>query len=65
MLGNKIKCKIKEKGYKLKFIAEKLDLTPYGLSLKLNGKSDFKWNEVVEISNILNLTEEEKRNFFN
>lgn len=64
MVGNQIKNKIKEKGYKLKFIAEKLGLTPYGLALKLNGKNEFKWSEILEISNILNLDEKEKKEIF-
>lgn len=64
MNNEQIKNKIKEKGYKLKFVAEKLNLTPYGLSLKLDGKNDFKWSEVVKISNILNLDEKEKKEIF-
>ena len=38
---------IDEKGYKLKYIAEKLGLSPYGLQLKIDNKQEFKTSEVA------------------
>lgn len=60
----KLKEKINTSGYKMKFIARKLDLTYSGLALKLNGSSAFKWNEVEALSKLLNLSLEEKENIF-
>lgn len=53
-----LRNRIKEKGLKLKFIAEKLNITPYGLSLKLSSVSEFTVNEVYILSEVLELGED-------
>lgn len=60
MNNERLKNKINENGLKLSFIAEQLELSYYGLQLKLNGKSDFKWSEIVKLNKILNLTEKDR-----
>ena len=47
---------ISEKGLKLKFIADKLELSSYGLSLKINNKNEFKTSEVATLCEILDIT---------
>ena len=54
---------IKEKGLKYKYIAQKLGITPYGLKLKIDNRSEFKASEIsclCEILNIINLSEREQ-----
>lgn len=46
---------IKEKGIKLKYIADKLGITPYCLQQKLNNVSEFKSSEIQELCTILNI----------
>ena len=57
---------IADKGIKLKFIAEKLGISPYGLTLKLDGKNEFKVREVAIMCEILGITslKEKERIFF-
>ena len=43
----KLRELILEKGFKLKYIAEKLELSPMGFRLKLTNKNDFTVNEAV------------------
>ncbi|WP_418203173.1 hypothetical protein [Anaerotignum faecicola] len=52
---------IDEKGYKLKYIAEKLGLSPYGLQLKIDNKQEFKTSEVAVLCDILEITSLEKK----
>ena len=54
MNNERLKNKINENGLKLSFIAKQLELSYYGLQLKLDGKSDFKWSEIVKLNKILN-----------
>lgn len=51
----KLRELILEKGFKLKYIAEKLDLSPMGFRLKLTNKNDFTVNEAYKIAEILNI----------
>ena len=46
---------IDEKGYKLKYIAEKLGLSPYGLQLKIDNKQEFKTSEVLALCELLQI----------
>ena len=41
-----LKAKIKDKGMKQGYIAEKLGLTSYGFANKLNNKTEFKSTEI-------------------
>lgn len=52
---------IDEKGYKLKYIAEKLGLSPYGLQLKIDNKQEFKTSEVAVLCDILEITSLNKK----
>lgn len=56
---------IEDRGFKLKFVAEKLGLSPYGLSLKINNKNEFKTSEVSALCELLDITSlREKERFF-
>lgn len=57
---------IEDRGLKLKFVAEKLGLSSYGLSLKINNKSEFKTSEVATLCELLEITSlrEKERIFF-
>ena len=61
---NILKDTIKEKGFRLDFIAKQLKLSTYGFSLKLNGKNEFKWSEIEKIVELLKLDEKEKKKIF-
>lgn len=59
------KKKMKDKGLKQMFIAEKIGITSYSLSLKINNKNDFKSKEIQKICEILSInTLEEKDKIF-
>ena len=51
-------------GYKYKHIAEKLNLSPYGLAKKIDNKNDFKASEIVALSDILKLSMQERTQIF-
>ena len=54
---------IEAKGLKLKYVAEYLGLSSYGLSLKIENKQEFKTSEVsafCELLNIKSLDQKEK-----
>lgn len=59
-----LKDKIDESGVKLKFIAEKLDLTYSGLRKKINNSTEFKASEIAELSKILELNKNEVMSIF-
>lgn len=53
---------IHDKGLKLQYIAKELGISPYGLSLKINNKNEFKTSEVAvmcELLDIKNLRQKE------
>ena len=52
-----VRRKIEEKGLKLNYIARKLGVTPYGLSLKLNNQNEFKSSEISIMCDILGITD--------
>ena len=60
----KLKEKIKENGFKLEFIANKLEINPNTLSKKLKGFNDFNWSEVEILSLLLNLSDNDKLEIF-
>lgn len=57
---------IEKKGLKLKFVAEYLGLSSYGLSLKINNKSEFKTSEISALCDLLDITslQEKEQVFF-
>lgn len=60
-----LKTKISEAGLKQGFIAEKLGLTSYGFSKKLNNETEFKATEIQLLCDILNITSlREKESIF-
>lgn len=58
--------KIKEKGLKLKYVAEQLGLSAYGLALKIDNELDFRTTEVAKLCELLDITslKERDRIFF-
>lgn len=55
---------LEKSGYKRSYIAEKLNLTTYGLSLKLNGYNEFKASEIYKLSELLKLSLKERDEIF-
>lgn len=56
---------IAEKGYKLKYVAQSLGLSPYGFQLKVDNKREFKTGEVAALCELLHIeTLEEKEKIF-
>lgn len=43
-------------GYKLKFVAEYLGLSTYGLQLKIDNKHEFKTSEITALCDLLKIT---------
>ena len=58
---DELKAIIAAKGLKMKFVAEQLGLSSYGLSLKLDNKNEFKMSEVVSLCKLLDINEPEQR----
>lgn len=56
----KLREKIDSSGYKISFIAEKLNLTPQGLYLKLKNTSEFKATEIQILCNLLDIDDPEE-----
>ena len=55
---------IKESGITKEHVARQLGLTREGLYLKLNGKSEFKFSEVVKLKDMLHLKQSDFRRIF-
>lgn len=55
---------IQEKGLKYQFLAKKMGLTPYGLSLKIDNENEFKASEISILSNLLDLTQDVRDKIF-
>lgn len=57
---------IKNKGMKMKYVAEYLGLSAYGFQLKVENKQEFKTSEVSALCELLNITSlsEKERIFF-
>lgn len=53
--------KIKDSGYKVQFIAEKMGLSRAGLYKKLNGQNEFLTSEVESLCEILGIDSLEER----
>ncbi|GKH02820.1 hypothetical protein CE91St54_42080 [Hungatella hathewayi] len=61
-----LRKKISESGLKLQFIAEKLGISRYALSMKLDNRSEFKTSEVATLCELLGISclEEKEEIFF-
>lgn len=57
---------ISTKGFKLKFVAEHIGLSPYGFNLKMQNKQEFKTSEIVALCELLEIKslEEKEKIFF-
>ena len=55
---------IDSKGFKLKSVAAKLNITPYALQKKIDNKSDFKASEIVGFVTDLGMTPAERDSIF-
>ena len=62
--SNTLRDKIEQSGLKYKYIAEQLDISSYGLQLKIDGKNEFLVKEAVQLCNLLNLTNKEREDIF-
>lgn len=62
--SKKLMKKLDESGMKKRYIAERLGLSTYGLSLKINNENEFKVSEVEKICKILNITLKEREDIF-
>lgn len=57
---------IEKRGYKIKFVAEFLGLSPYGFQLKVENKQEFKTSEVAALCELLKIEslDEKEKIFF-
>ena len=55
---------IDESGYKRAFVAGRLGITAYALSLKINNKSEFKANEIKILCELLSISAKNKEAIF-
>lgn len=62
--SNVLRDKIETSGLKYKYLAEQLDISSYGLQLKIDGKNEFLVKEAVKLCNLLNLTNKEREDIF-
>lgn len=60
----KIKARLVEKGLKQSDLAKYLGISVQSLNRKLNGVSDFRLSELEEIAKILDIDEQQYREYF-
>lgn len=60
----KLKEKIKDSGYKIGFLANKLDLSRAALSMKINNQSAFNTDEMYKLCDLIQLNDREARKIF-
>lgn len=63
-VAERLKKAIEESGLPISFIAKKLSITREGLYKKINGDTEFKASEIVNISGILHLSPGERDAIF-
>lgn len=56
---NALKGEIVKKGMTIKACAEKIGMADFSLERRLKGEIEFKQNEILRISEVLKLTDEE------
>lgn len=54
-----LKQKINDSGYKISFLAERVNLTPQGFYKKLKDGSDWTFSQVMILQDLLRLSKEE------
>lgn len=63
--SNALRDMIKKSGFKLKFVAEQIGLTTYGLQLKIDNKNEFKTGEISALCELLKISDlKTKENIF-
>lgn len=62
--GKMLEKAIMAKGYKMNYLASALDISYKAFYNKLYGKTEFKASEIVRLSKILSLTDEQRDNIF-
>ncbi|RDY20743.1 helix-turn-helix domain-containing protein [Criibacterium bergeronii] len=62
--SKKLKDSIKKSGYKMGYLANKLGLSRQALSNKINNITDFTVKEMLTLSQILALNDEERKEIF-
>lgn len=60
----KLKYKIEESGYRMRFLAKVLGLSYQGFSLKVNGKNEFRASEIQTLCRYLQMTDKEMKDIF-
>nr|DAI19571.1 MAG TPA: Regulatory protein [Caudoviricetes sp.] len=55
---------ILSKGYKYKYLAKEMGLSPYGLQKKIDNNTEFKASEIKKLVEILNLSSGEQDKIF-
>ena len=56
--------RITESGYKKSFIASKIGISAYALSLKINNKTEFKASEITILCELLGIEDQERTSIF-
>ena len=56
--------KIEKSGYKLNYICEKIGISRSGFNLKRSNKRPFRTSEIYVLSDLLNISDEEKQSIF-
>ena len=65
MVNSKIlKDVIGNSGFKMAFIADKLGITSYSLSKKINNITEFKAGEIAQLCNLLRISTEKMSEIF-
>lgn len=59
-----LKRKIDESGYKMQFIAEYIGVSYQALYNKIGNKTEFLASEIMKLSELLKLTDEERNEIF-
>ena len=50
-----LRDQVDKSGLKYQFIAENLDLSRFGLSMKVDDKTEFKASEIIKLCDLLNI----------
>lgn len=59
-----LRSRIRESGYRLGYIAERLGVSAYTLQRKINNDSEFRVSEVDTMAKLLNMSPAEKDAYF-
>lgn len=59
-----LRTTIESRGLKYKYIADELGITPYGFQKKAENDSEFKASEIKKLSELLELSLDEKEQIF-